>query len=58
MRLLSRAAFYHRHDEDDSWDSICMKCFLTVGTAAKEEDLQDAEEHHDDDCDEFVRGPA
>ena len=30
MRLLSRVAFYHRLNEDNTWDSICMKCFLTI----------------------------
>jgi hypothetical protein len=50
MKLLSRIAFYHRLNEDDTWDSICMKCFLTVSTLAKEDELENAERHHD--CEE------
>ena len=52
MRLLSRVAFYHKLNEDNTWDSICMKCFLTVATVAKEDDLDDVERRHD--CEELT----
>lgn len=52
MKLLSRIAFYHRQNHDGTWDSICMKCFLTVTTAPKEEDLESSEERHD--CQELM----
>ena len=47
MQLMSRIAFYHRRNHDGTWDSICMKCFLTVTNAPKEEDLESSEECHD-----------
>lgn len=53
MKLLSRSAFYHRQNHDGTWDAICMKCFLTVTTAPKEEDLEASEECHD--CAELMK---
>ena len=47
MDTSSSVAFKHRHNRDGSWDSICMKCFLTVETAMQEEDLAGAERSHD-----------
>ncbi len=52
MRLLSRVAFYRRLNDDETWDSVCLKCFLTVPTVAQEDDLEDAERHHD--CEELT----
>jgi len=52
MELLSRVAFYHKHNEDETWDSICMKCFLTVATSARQDALAEQERHHD--CDELI----
>ena len=45
MRLLSRVAFYHKLNEDGTWDSVCMKCFLTIATVTKEDDLEEAEQN-------------
>lgn len=39
--------FRHRHNDNDSWDSICLKCYLTVTTAEREDDLEAAEQRHD-----------
>ena len=47
MEISSPVAFKHRKNLDGSWDSICMKCFLTVTTTAKEHDLHEAEHSHD-----------
>jgi len=47
METSSALTFRHRHNRDGSWDSICMKCFLTVETAMQEEDLAGAERSHD-----------
>ena len=32
--------FTHRHNTDGSVDSICMKCFRTVGSCQSETDLE------------------
>lgn len=47
MLASSAPEFKHRHNREGRWDSICMKCFLTVATSAKEEDLVVAEKAHD-----------
>ena len=39
----SPVTFSHRHSPDGTWDSICMKCYLTVATVLREEDLAGAE---------------
>jgi hypothetical protein len=31
--------FTHRENEDGSWDSICLECYLTVATKRSEEEL-------------------
>jgi hypothetical protein len=47
-------AFVHRHNhEDSSWDLICAKCFLTVATEKREDDLFQHEQEHN--C-EALRG--
>jgi hypothetical protein len=47
-------AFVHRHNhEDGSWDLICAKCFLTVATEKREDDLFQHEQEHN--C-EALRG--
>lgn len=38
--------FPHRHNKDGSWDSICMKCYLTIATAPNEAELGKFESHH------------
>jgi hypothetical protein len=44
---VSQRSFSHRHNSDDSWDSICMQCFLTVITTKREADLAEPEMKHD-----------
>jgi hypothetical protein len=46
MEISSPATFKHRNNPDGSWDSICAKCFLTVHSAAKEDDLPKSEQSH------------
>jgi hypothetical protein len=52
MQTSSQTIFRHRHNPDDTWDSICTNCYLTVETAMQEEDLAGAERSHD--CMELV----
>ena len=47
MDTSSASTFRHRHNPDGSWDSICMKCYLTVATTATEDDLEKSEQSHD-----------
>ena len=47
MQTSSPTIFRHRHNHDDTWDSICMKCYLTVETTMQEEELAGAERSHD-----------
>jgi len=47
METASKVAFKHRHNPDGSWDSICLKCYLTVETAMQEDDLAEMERSHD-----------
>jgi hypothetical protein len=42
--------FYHRHNADGSYDSICMYCFLTAGTSPCEEQLRGLEQGHISKC--------
>ena len=49
--MTSALNFLHRHNQDNTWDSICRNCYLTVATADDEEDLTTPE--HDHDCDEL-----
>jgi hypothetical protein len=39
-------SFAHRQHEDDGYDSICRKCFATVGSAQREEELHRHESAH------------
>jgi hypothetical protein len=38
--------FAHRRNADASFDSICLACFLTVGSATVDGGLQDLESGH------------
>lgn len=38
--------FAHRHNLDGTFDSICTRCFQTVGNARDEAKLERAEERH------------
>jgi len=46
MQTSSPVNFRHRCNRDGSWDSICVTCFLTVLSTAKEGDLIAAEQSH------------
>ena len=50
MAIILRFPFSHRHNPDGTYDSICNKCFMTVGTKRKEVDLLEVEQSHV--CDE------
>jgi hypothetical protein len=38
--------FVHRLNDDESMDSICRDCFLTVATGQSESDLEREERNH------------
>jgi len=38
--------FVHRLNEDDTIDSICRDCFITIATAESESDLEGEERKH------------
>jgi|HubBroStandDraft_5_1064220.scaffolds.fasta_scaffold421624_1 hypothetical protein len=40
-------SYPHRHNSNDSWDSICPLCFRTVGREKTEGALHAEEETHD-----------
>jgi hypothetical protein len=42
----ARALYTHRQNPDGTTDSICRKCFATVVTASRKEDLDRAEHCH------------
>ena len=44
--MISQGKFPHRHNLDGTYDSICPECLATIGTAQKEEDLNQAESRH------------
>jgi hypothetical protein len=46
METFASVAFRHRHNQNGSWDSICLKCFRTAATSEKEEDLKWIEQSH------------
>ncbi len=39
--------FPHVHNRDNTWDSVCSRCLMTLGTANSEEELQEIERDHD-----------
>jgi hypothetical protein len=43
----SRSGRVERSSGGDLEDSICLKCYLTVTTGAKKDDLQKSEQSHD-----------
>jgi hypothetical protein len=47
----SQPEFVHRSNPDGTIDSVCRKCFVTVGSAVWEADLDPAERLHV--CDAF-----
>jgi hypothetical protein len=38
--------FRHRHNDNGSYDSICIRCFATVVSSMAEERLEEAEKKH------------
>jgi hypothetical protein len=44
---LRDSEFRYRNNPDGTWDSICLRCFLTVGTAPSIEELAQIEKAHD-----------
>lgn len=43
-------SFRHRENEDGSWDSICLRCYLTAAHSYAEKPLNSVEARHH--CDE------
>lgn len=46
MYLSDASKFAHRKNRDGSFDSICLKCFITIDNGNEEEDLDVAEYIH------------
>jgi hypothetical protein len=46
MSILHEAFFPHRRNRDGSYDSICLTCFATVGSAGTQEELVKCEKKH------------
>jgi NMD protein affecting ribosome stability and mRNA decay len=44
--MVSNAPFIHRHNPDNTIDSICMTCFLTVASVSSETELLQREQTH------------
>ncbi len=43
---MSSQKFPHRKNTDGTYDSICLKCFLTIATVGREAELQLLETSH------------
>jgi hypothetical protein len=41
-----RPTFAHRKNSENTFDSICTKCFAKIATSSDEADLEAAEESH------------
>ncbi|WP_158748241.1 hypothetical protein [Acidobacterium sp. S8] len=52
--MKTEKGFAHRANKDGSFDSICLKCYATVGTAYDESDLDAMEAVHH--CTEWLMG--
>jgi len=50
MSTQTSPRFPHRHNPDGSYDAICTRCFATVATARREDELAALEKAHV--CDE------
>jgi hypothetical protein len=47
MATFARPAFAHRHNAiEQRWDTICTRCFRTVGIAKSESELVKSEKAH------------
>ena len=45
-RMIANERFSHRSNKDGTIDSICARCYLTVGTARNESELPKIEHSH------------
>ncbi len=51
MNPIRKALYPHRHNHDGSFDSICRRCFATVGHTMNEATLVELEKiHYCDPC--------
>jgi len=46
LRVKALGQYAHRHNYDETFDSICQRCFLTVARAYREADLHQLELRH------------
>ena len=46
MSLLREEFFPHRRNRDGSYESICLTCFATVGSAGTEQELVKFDKEH------------
>jgi hypothetical protein len=52
-------SFRHRENQDGSWDSICMRCYLTAAHSYREQPLASVESgHHCDESSWLFKEPA
>jgi hypothetical protein len=49
--MVSNESFFHRSNKDGTIDSICTRCYVTVGTAHNESELSEIEYNHT--CDPY-----
>lgn len=47
------SGYSHRHNEDGTYDAICLRCFRTVAHELSEQALNTREASHD--CDKLER---
>jgi hypothetical protein len=52
MEMSSPVTFKRRQNRDGSWDSICTKCFLTVRSTLREDELTEHEQSHN--CEQLL----
>jgi hypothetical protein len=59
LNTLHAELFRHRENQDGSWDSICMRCYLTAAHSYGEQPLASAElEHHCDETSWLFKEPV
>jgi hypothetical protein len=47
MAHTANLAFSHRRNDNDTIDSICLKCFRTIATKGTKAELADSEADHE-----------
>jgi hypothetical protein len=50
--------FAHRHAGTDRFESICLQCFRTAGSAAREESLAEVETQHVCEAEDLLKVSA